>query len=52
MADNVSLLLTGPSSTRVDIAFVAEGYTAGERAQFLADAADALNYFIAPQTRR
>ena len=38
MADTTSLLSTGASANRVDIVFVAEGYTAAERAKFLTDA--------------
>lgn len=38
MADVTPLLNTGSSKNRVDIVFVAEGYTAAERAKFLADA--------------
>ena len=38
MADTSTLLSTGASANRVDIVFVAEGYTASERAKFLTDA--------------
>ncbi|MFZ6773485.1 M64 family metallopeptidase [Undibacterium sp. SXout7W] len=38
MADTTSLLSTGASANRVDIVFVAEGYTAAERTKFLTDA--------------
>ncbi|MFZ6654549.1 M64 family metallopeptidase [Undibacterium sp. TJN19] len=38
MADVTPLLTTGPSKNRVDIVFVAEGYTAAERDKFLSDA--------------
>ncbi|PXX45409.1 M64 family metallopeptidase [Undibacterium pigrum] len=38
MADVTTILNTGSSKNRVDIVFVAEGYTAAERAKFLADA--------------
>ncbi|MFZ3001240.1 MAG: M64 family metallopeptidase [Undibacterium umbellatum] len=38
MADVTTILNTGNSKNRVDIVFVAEGYTADERAKFLADA--------------
>jgi hypothetical protein len=38
MADVTKLRTTGDSANRVDIVFVAEGYTAAERAKFLADA--------------
>jgi len=37
--DVTQLRKTGDSANRVDIVFVAEGYTAGQRQQFLADAA-------------
>lgn len=43
MADITTLLTNGSSANRVDIVFVAEGYTAAERAKFLADA----NTFLA-----
>ncbi|MCH8617934.1 M64 family metallopeptidase [Undibacterium sp. TS12] len=38
MADVTTILNNGNSKNRVDIVFVAEGYTSAERAQFLADA--------------
>lgn len=46
MADIADLLSTGPSSQRIDIVFVAEGYTASERSKFFTDAAKFLNEFI------
>ena len=51
MADTVTLRQTGLASTRVDIAFVAEGYTAAERSQFLTDAGSMLDYLIGPTNR-
>ncbi|GGC96317.1 M64 family metallopeptidase [Undibacterium terreum] len=46
MADLTTLLNTGSSAQRVDIVFVAEGYTAAEKAKFLADANSYLNSIL------
>ena len=46
MSDITNLLNSGPSSQRVDIVIVAEGYTQAERAKFLADANVFLNTFL------
>ncbi|MFZ6874338.1 M64 family metallopeptidase [Undibacterium sp. Di27W] len=46
MADVTPILNTGSSKHRVDIVFVAEGYTAAERAKFLADAQSFLDNML------
>lgn len=48
MTDITALLSTGPSSHRIDLVFVAEGYQTSERAKFLADADSFLNYMLDP----
>jgi len=52
MADVTTLLNTGPSKSRVDIVFVAEGYTAAERDKFLADAKNFLNNMLGDANTR
>lgn len=44
--DITSLRTTGAAASRIDIVFVAEGYTAAERSKFLADAAKAQDYML------
>ena len=51
MADTVTLRQTGASTARVDIAFVAEGYTAAERSQFITDANSMLDYLVGATSR-
>lgn len=52
MADVTTILNTGPSSHRVDIVFVAEGYTAAERAKFLTDAGNFLDKMLGDSNAR
>lgn len=52
MPDITNLLNTGDSAHRVDIAIVAEGYTAAEREQFLADARSFLENYLGQSNAR
>lgn len=52
MADITPLLSNGPSVNRVDIVFVAEGYTAAERTKFLTDANNFLNIMLGSANAR
>ncbi|HYD96983.1 MAG TPA: M64 family metallopeptidase [Noviherbaspirillum sp.] len=52
MGDVTQLRSTGNSSQRVDLVIVAEGYTANERAKFLADAERLMNYMFEASDQR
>jgi Ca2+-binding RTX toxin-like protein len=51
MTDTTTLLSNGVSSTRVDIAFISEGYTQEERGLFLQDASTMLSYMTSITNR-
>ncbi|WP_225206952.1 M64 family metallopeptidase [Novosphingobium huizhouense] len=50
--DITSIRTTGASADRIDIVFVAEGYTAEERDKFLADAKNASDYILSKDNSR
>ena len=50
--DISSIRTTGASANRIDIVFVAEGYTAEERDKFLADAKKASEYILSKDNAR
>ncbi len=52
MADVSTILNSGDSKNRVDIVFVAEGYTANEREKFLTDAKKFLNQMLGDDNAR
>lgn len=50
--DITSISSTGASADRIDIVFVAEGYTSAERDKFLADARKASDYILSSDNAR
>lgn len=51
MNDVTTLKSSGISSKRVDIALIAEGYTAAERGKFLSDSQNFINYLFSPANK-
>ena len=51
MNDVTTIKSSGDSGKRVDIVLVAEGYTAAERSQFLADSQNFMNYLFSPANK-